>query len=481
MTRLVDRLSSFFGKPARPERKPDHRFRPRIDALEERRLMAVFIVDDDFAGDNPAARMYDTIQEAVDAAATPIGTRAGDIIVVRPGIYDENVVVDKRLTLMGSFAPSLPFIGSNPNPYDPAVNPNVAAIIDPTTAGAAITVTASGAIVQGFTLANFEGTADSQGVVVTETTGVRIMRNVILDQTIGVSLDTSDASTNTGALKQTWVYGNTFRDNNTAGAAAGNGIYADAGIRNVLISANKFTGHENASIIIISDATTTVNTNVTISANQIGDQFAGLNDSAIILANLRNSTVSSNILRNIYNNGTGIFFAGGSSNVTVVGNNLQNGAFTGINVRYLPGDYFVAAPNTRLFIQGNIVSNFGDGGIRLRDGSFENIVRYNVVYGNGFGATAADVGDGFGSGITLEGAIDNIVDGNTSYNNDADGFFADEFSLDNVLRNNLAYGNGEHDYHDDSTSLINPTRPANTYFYNRGRTQNRTGLIRYFV
>lgn len=462
-------------------------FRPRIDCLEDRRMMALFIVDDDFTADIPSARMYDTIQEAVNAAAAPVGNRPGDTIVVRPGLYPESVNIDKRLTLIGAFAPSITYIGSYQFPYNPSLDPNRATIVDPA-AGAGFTVNADNVLIEGFTVANFDGSLDTQGIAINGVTGTKILYNAIVDNTIGISLSTDTSAANVGAARTTYITANTLRDNNTAGAAAGNGIYADAGVRNVVISSNIFTGHENASIILISDDVSTVNTNVSITANRMGNELSGETDSSIILANLVNSQVNGNIMRNLLydagtqtGNGTGIFFAGGSTNVQVLGNYLKNGSFTGINVAFRPADYFVSTPNSRLLIQSNVIENFGDGGIRLREGTFDSQVRANIVSGNGFGSLAADVGEGFGSGITLEGAINNIVDGNTSYGNDADGFFADLASSGNSLRNNTAFNNGEHDFHDDSVSLANPALTANSYSRNRGRTQNRPGLIQFFV
>src|SRR5947207_1284111 len=76
-------------------------YRPRVESLEDRRLLAVWTVDDSFSGvpcDN-SNRKCETIQEAVNAAA------AGDTINVKPGTYEENVVVPKRLTIQGAGKP----------------------------------------------------------------------------------------------------------------------------------------------------------------------------------------------------------------------------------------------------------------------------------------------------------------------------------------------------------------------------------------
>lgn len=463
---IVKRLFTS-AKTKQPRRRKS--FRPQVDSLEDRRLLAVFTVDDSFAANNPAAGQYTTIQAAVNAAAP-----ANDFIFVRAGNYNENVSVTKQLTILGPGTPSVPYIGANPNPNDYSLNPTYAAIVDPTL-GAGFTVAASRVTIQGFTIANRDNGPDTQGVVLASGNSNKVISNVIVGNTIGISLATEVSGTNTTADKATFITSNTLRDNNAPGSASGNAIYSDAGVRNAYITGNRITGHLNASILIIRADSALYNSQVTISSNLIGNQVTNEADSAIILANLQNSSVVGNVMRNIYNNGTGIALVGGNSNVQILSNNLVNGSFTGINVIFRPESYPVTTNNTNLLIQGNVVQNFGDGGIRLREGAFNNTVRANVVQYNGFGTT----NDGFGSGITLEGAINNIVESNVSYYNDADGFFADLASSGNTIRNNSALYNGEHDYHDDS--LLAPLPPANTYTNNIGRTQNRPGLIRFFA
>jgi len=449
--------------------------------------MAVFTVDDDFLADDVAKRQYTTIQAAVDAAATPTGNKSGDTVIVRPGYYAEAVVVNKRITLTGAFAPSIPFIGTDPNPDDPSLDPTRASIID-APAGADVEIHANYVILQGFTLGNADASVDSIGVNLDTNIGNKILSNVIVDNAYGIDLASSTATNNNSAAAATLVIGNKIRNNNEVGAASGNAIYSDQGLRNAKIVGNVINGHTNASIILVGGPdVATSQSKVTIAGNVIGNAVTDEQDAAMIFANLTQSTISGNVMRNIYNGGqavdggsSGIFFAGGSSDVKVLGNNLANGAFTGINVRFDDVSFNVLTPNSRITIQGNFVQNWGDGGIRLRDGTFNSIVRANTVLDNGFGTTPAEIGDGFGSGISLEAAINNIVEANVVKFNDTDGIFADIDSDNNKIRNNFSLGNGEHDYHDDSTGL-GTAGTANFYKNNKGRTQNRVGLIRFFV
>src|SRR4051812_7705580 len=72
--------------------------RLNLESLEERRLLAVLLVDDDFSGNDATAGKFTTIQAAVTAAV------AGDQIKVRPGTYAENVVITKQLKIVGAQA-----------------------------------------------------------------------------------------------------------------------------------------------------------------------------------------------------------------------------------------------------------------------------------------------------------------------------------------------------------------------------------------
>src|SRR5262245_11975958 len=87
-------LRTLFGSDAKKNsvacRGKVRHFRPSIDLLEDRRLLAVITVDDNHPAD------FTTIQDAVDNA------NPGDTIKVRPGTYAGNVEVDvARLTILG--------------------------------------------------------------------------------------------------------------------------------------------------------------------------------------------------------------------------------------------------------------------------------------------------------------------------------------------------------------------------------------------
>ena len=154
-----------------------------MENLEGRRMMAVFTVDDNFASDNVALRRYDTIQEAVTAAT------AGNTIKVKPGTYEENVLVTRNCRLKARMLR-----------YSKYLDPTKAAIVDPVDDGIlgnpaiAFDLAADGISIEGFTIGEFDSAADADGNVGIRTSasfsGYEIEDNVIENDTIGNYLNT---------------------------------------------------------------------------------------------------------------------------------------------------------------------------------------------------------------------------------------------------------------------------------------------------
>jgi len=130
-------------------------------------------------------------------------------------------------------------------------------------------------------------------------------------------------------------------------------------------------------------------------------------------------------------------------------------------------------PDTNNRILDNVISGFGDSGIRLRDGASGNLVADNRIVGNGKGNDPTT-----GDGISLEQANNNVVRNNRVEDNRRDGIRIDSASSGNQIAHNQLRHNGEHDAHDDSTG----TRTAGTANFwddNSGVTENRPGLLRH--
>jgi parallel beta-helix repeat protein len=105
---------------------------------------------------------YDTIQEAVNAA------NPGDTIIVRPGIYSENVFLNKTLTL----------IGEDRN----------ATIINGRGLGNVIHVVSSDTAIMNFTVHNSGNNPDDSGILLFGSVHTTIRNNIIRNNNIGVHL-----------------------------------------------------------------------------------------------------------------------------------------------------------------------------------------------------------------------------------------------------------------------------------------------------
>jgi parallel beta-helix repeat protein len=466
-------------------------FKPLVELMEDRRLLATAQVDDNFATDDPAHHRFMTIQAAVDAA------KAGDTIKVAPGTYHESVTVDKKLTIQGSQG----------NPLDALKHPPIknATIVEITGGQDGFHLAANDIVIRGFTIQDSD-VSESQSVGIEidrATSGDTVDSNLIQQTSFGMYLNTS------GAHKTT-VQNNLFRNNNNAGAASGNGIYSDQGTSNDVIQHNYFTGDENASIILVDTgpSAATNKSNVTIKDNTLD------HDSAMIVTNGTGIHVVNNTISN--SSGSGVFFGGGVTNSEVSNNKLTNGAFTGVN---LVTNAFGNAPdaNANIQIMNNKISGFGDAGIRVRDGANHvtvknNDVKQNGTVGGGLGGITLEGADtsmnqvlnnhvesnkeagilldgssdntvskndakkNGGDGISLVGATGNTVNQNNLDSNGADGIHADAGSTDNTFNQNTANKNATFDYEDDSAGT-GTAGTANTWTKNKGKTQNRPGLI----
>ncbi len=340
------------------------RFRPSLEALEDRTLPAVIgmpgpdplpVIDLTAQLANKPNFSFSTIQAAVSAASP------GDTILVNPGTYAESVTIDKPLTLEGANYGINPSTGTR----------GAESIVDTSIVGGStpFDVTASNVTIDGFTI---EGATDSNtggfGIVLAPgTSGTTLRNNVIQNNVAGLSL-ANDPST----FQYTVIQDNLFQNNNEPGPLSGTAVYTDefnAGgpLANVLIDSNTFTNNQGVALSFAAqtDSGTPYDSNVTISNNTIAN-----NGSGIFLASASNVAITANTISS--SRGDAIDVGGGVSGLTIAGNSLASNGGTAVNVG--PdvsgvGHYSQPSSNVTLALN-SILHNGGDIQIDSADGRY---------------------------------------------------------------------------------------------------------------
>jgi hypothetical protein len=273
-----------------------------------------------------------TINAAIVAAA-PF-----DTIRVAAGVYNEIVIVNKSVQLLGAQA------GADARTRSAAAAAE--SVVTGSNPNGTFQVTADRVMIEGFTI---QGNAGGPGIFTASTgSGYWIYNNIIRNNTFGILLQSN------GSM-ETQVRHNALSSNNQAGAATGNGVYSQAGA-NFWIDGNLFTGHNTASVNINPAAPASVNT--IISNNTMNT------DNSIALANTSNVKIAGNFMLNTQ--GSAIFFGGSTSNTDIEGNTIQNGISNGINVTTV----FTALPNTNIRLRFNNISGNPVAGLNVPAGVY---------------------------------------------------------------------------------------------------------------
>jgi parallel beta-helix repeat protein len=323
------------------------------------------VVDDD--GVQCPGAGYATIQSAVSAAS------AGDTIKVCAGTYSGVVNIPVTLTFLGA--------QSGVDARTRVFNAATEAIV---TDGFSV-IGANNVTIDGFTIQGADGVGDlGTGINFPgATSGHSVVNNIIRDNIFGIYLNSSGAS-------QTVVRHNLFESNNRPGAASGNAIYADQGSANVLIDANKFTGHTSAAMVFAG-----AQSNLTVSGNEL------INDNSMVFFNTNGVSITSNLSDGSL--GSVIFIGGNDTNVTITCNTIRN-APTKTAIR-LPNFGFGA--NSGVSANNNNIENMGFG-IRIDPGQHIGTLNAeNNWWGSPTGPTIASNPGGTGAAIVdPDGVVD---------------------------------------------------------------------------
>jgi parallel beta-helix repeat protein len=300
----------------------------------------------------------------IGAAADQVS--AGDIVSVKPGTYDEEVVITKS----GSSGATITFVA------DPGVTVSgqhngfdIAGVSWLTVRGFNITQTASHAIkailCSNLTLADNQivGAGD-RGIYIRESSDITVDNNTIQD------------SAQYGLYIKS-VTGGTIANNEVTGSGqpvlglTRKGIYVNAS-SNLLIEKNISAFNSDTGIYLTSGTT-----GVHIKGNILHDNAKGYTRSAngINLRNSTNNTIEGNVTYN--NEDSGIQFYPGSHNNLGINNLSYNNGDHGLDTYSATGNRWIG--NT---VYGNFTS-----GINVEGGSTGTTIMNNVSVDNGINST----------------------------------------------------------------------------------------------
>ncbi len=302
---------------------------------------------------------YATIGAAIMASSP------GDTIKVCPGLYAEQVQINKTLTLLGAKAGidarTRPFVAANESIIDHPCGP-VQIMAD--------NVVLDGFTIQGSTLPDpcfLAGIWTNPGFSGTEG-GHQILNNIVQNNISGIELDST-------CVNPTLVQQNLIQNNNNPGPGSGNGIQVNFGLCNATINANKFSGHTSSSVLVSNFGT---NQNITVSSNEL----VGGTLERIIFGIVGNSAITANTSIGSASSAA-IRLWGGNINIAINQNVLRDG-MRGIFV----DNPFEIGPNRGVSAHQNCIVGNALAGLEVTTDSLDGILNAeNNWWGSSTGPT----------------------------------------------------------------------------------------------
>lgn len=317
------------------------------------------------AAASPQTGSVGRIQEAINLVP------AGGTVNVAAGTYTENVTIDKMVTLLGAQAG-----------VDARTRSGVAESL--VQGRATVSAAASGTVIDGFT---FQGPVSGTGM---SAAGATIVNNIFDGFRYGLSLVPSSSGT--------VVQFNLFQTESWQGGQwmATNGIYSQsAGLSDVLVDSNKFTGHKGAAAIFSAQSAGGSMASITVSNNELVD------DAPIKLMYVQDAEITNNTISGTAESDLkygAIAIRGGVHNAQVTGNTIRTSQPSAIQIMDRNNE---TGPNSNLTISGNKMEG-NDKGLDLVAGGFEGTL---VAQNNWWGAASGPSGVGPGTGDSVSAGV----------------------------------------------------------------------------
>ena len=375
------------------------------------------------------------IQDLIDNASD------GDTIYISGGIYYENVIINKSISL----------VGEDKN----------TTIIDGSENGYVIYVTADWVNISGFSIQNSGYDNWNYAGISLYSYYNNITGNIILNNSHGISGDLNHCIITNNIIANNNEYGLEFYGNNNS------------------ISGNTITKNE-----VGIDLFSVENNNIfcnTIKNNGLGISLADMSNHNHII----NNTITNNY-------DAGIQLAQYCNHNDIINNNISNNYDIGIFLWGLFGsnDYNNIFNNTIISnsgagmelvgystnISGNTITNNNRDGIRLFESNNNNICKNIITNNNGVGIWVCDSNNAVidnntitnnDCGVNINNANRNTITENTIGNNNYDGLYIDVYSdYNNIINNNISNNNYygiKIDIYSDCNNIVNNTISNNNY------------------
>ncbi|KAF5427619.1 CASH domain-dontaining protein, partial [Candidatus Methanophagaceae archaeon] len=375
---------------------------------------------------------HPTIQSKIDAASP------GDTIIIKGGSYQENVRVDKRLTIRSDGDPA--------NCIIHAASPK----------GYVFEITSDYVNIIGFKI---DGASDSCGIYICNANNCNISNNIISGNYQGIYLSNS--------------WRNTISRNNVFSNKNYGIILTDGCCHNQIIN-NKVSSNLNYCGIYLRESNN----------NDVHNNSANYNHyQGIELRTSNENMITNNMVKNNGDNGILLNASGGNR---LMGNDVSNNSYSGIllnssnnndignsiaNYNYYEGIELWRSNEN--IITNNTVKNNGDNGIYLEE-SNDNKITDNIVSKNDYNGIVLGTSNNSEicnniatynhyQGIGFWRSNENIITNNTVKNNGDNGIYLEKSNNNKIYLINFM-DNANNVYSTESTNVWNTTSKI-TYTY----------------